>query len=109
MTLKQIEAFYWAAKLGSFAIAAQRLQVTQSSLSKRVAELEESVGALLFDRTMKSTAAAVLRRAASAVWRRLRRAELGRPAGLPFRGAGLSLAQHGLKPQRRPVAQGHGL
>jgi DNA-binding transcriptional LysR family regulator len=53
MTLKQIEAFYWAAKLGSFAIAAQRLHVTQSSLSKRVAELEESVGALLFDRTSK--------------------------------------------------------
>src|SRR5215210_5698046 len=53
MTLKQIEAFYWAAKLGSFAIAAQRLHVTQSSLSKRVAELEDSVGALLFDRSSK--------------------------------------------------------
>src|SRR5690349_15121797 len=53
MTLKQIEAFYWAAKLGSFAIAAQRLHVTQSSLSKRIAELEESVGALLFERTNK--------------------------------------------------------
>jgi DNA-binding transcriptional LysR family regulator len=53
MTLKQIEAFYWAAKLGSFAIAAQRLHVTQSSLSKRIAELEESVGALLFDRSNK--------------------------------------------------------
>ena len=46
MILKQIEAFYWAAKLGSFAIAAQRLQVTQSSLSKRIAELEESVDAV---------------------------------------------------------------
>jgi DNA-binding transcriptional LysR family regulator len=53
MTLKQIEAFYWAAKLGSFAIAAQRLHVTQSSLSKRIAELEESVGALLFERSNK--------------------------------------------------------
>jgi DNA-binding transcriptional LysR family regulator len=53
MTLKQIEAFYWAAKLGSFAIAAQRLHVTQSSLSKRIAELEESVGATLFDRSSK--------------------------------------------------------
>jgi DNA-binding transcriptional LysR family regulator len=53
MTLKQIEAFYWAAKLGSFAIAAQRLHVTQSSLSKRIAELEQSVGATLFDRTNK--------------------------------------------------------
>jgi DNA-binding transcriptional LysR family regulator len=53
MTLKQIEAFYWAAKLGSFAIAAERLHVTQSSLSKRIAELEESIGASLFDRSNK--------------------------------------------------------
>lgn len=37
MTLKQLEAFYWAARLGTFAIAAERLHVTQSTLSKRVA------------------------------------------------------------------------
>jgi hypothetical protein len=42
VTLKQIEAFYRAAKLGSFAIAAQRLHVTQSSPSKRIAELESA-------------------------------------------------------------------
>ncbi len=53
MTLKQIEAFYWAANLGSFSIAASRLYVTQSSLSKRIVELEESVGAQLFDRTSR--------------------------------------------------------
>lgn len=53
MTLKQIEAFYWAANLGSFSIAATRLHVTQSSLSKRIAELEESIGTLLFDRSSK--------------------------------------------------------
>lgn len=53
MTLKQIEAFYWAAKLGTFAIAAQRLHITQSSLSKRIAELEASVGEALFDRSSK--------------------------------------------------------
>lgn len=53
MTLKQIEAFYWAANLGSFSIAANRLHVTQSSLSKRIVELEESVGAQLFDRTSR--------------------------------------------------------
>ena len=51
MTLKQLEAFYLAATLGSFALAAQRVHVTQSSLSKRIAELEESVGAELFDRS----------------------------------------------------------
>jgi DNA-binding transcriptional LysR family regulator len=53
MTLKQIEAFYWAANLGSFSIAALRLHVTQSSLSKRIVELEESVDAQLFDRSSK--------------------------------------------------------
>lgn len=53
MTLKQLEAFYWAAQLGSFSIAATRLHVTQSSLSKRIAELEYSVGAPLFDRSSR--------------------------------------------------------
>ena len=53
MTLKQLEAFYWAAKLGTFAIAAQRLHLTQSSLSKRIAELESDLGYLLFDRSNK--------------------------------------------------------
>jgi DNA-binding transcriptional LysR family regulator len=53
MTLKQLEAFYWAAKLGNFAIAAARLHVTQSTLSKRIAELESSMNHLLFDRSGK--------------------------------------------------------
>lgn len=53
MTLKQLEAFFLAANLGSFAIAAERLHVTQSSLSKRIAELEASVGNALFDRSSK--------------------------------------------------------
>jgi DNA-binding transcriptional LysR family regulator len=53
MTLKQLEAFYLAATLGSFALAAQRAHVTQSSLSKRIAELEAWVGAELFDRSGK--------------------------------------------------------
>lgn len=53
MTLKQLEAFYLAANLASFALAAQRAHVTQSSLSKRIAELESSIGAQLFDRSSK--------------------------------------------------------
>ncbi|MGB3071826.1 MAG: LysR family transcriptional regulator [Ottowia sp.] len=56
MTLKQLEAFYWAAKLGTFALAAQRLHVTQSSLSKRIAELEASLGQQLFTRTSRYAA-----------------------------------------------------
>jgi DNA-binding transcriptional LysR family regulator len=51
MTLKQLEAFYWAATCANFAIAAQRLHISVSSLSKRITELEQSLGVTLFDRT----------------------------------------------------------
>lgn len=53
MTLKQLEAFYLAATLGSFSLAAQRAHVTQSSLSKRIAELESLLNIELFDRSSK--------------------------------------------------------
>ena len=51
MTLKQLEAFYWAATCANFAIAAERLHLSVSSLSKRIAELEESLGQPLFNRS----------------------------------------------------------
>jgi DNA-binding transcriptional LysR family regulator len=51
MTLKQLEAFYWAATSVNFLIAAERLHVSQSSLSKRIAELEASLDRRLFDRS----------------------------------------------------------
>jgi DNA-binding transcriptional LysR family regulator len=51
ITLKQLEALYWSANLGTFAAAADRLAMTQSALSKRILELELEVGAPLFDRT----------------------------------------------------------
>ncbi|MFZ6719602.1 LysR family transcriptional regulator [Undibacterium sp. Ji49W] len=51
MTLKQLEAFYWAATCANFAIAAQRLHLSVSSLSKRIAELEQSLGVPVFDRS----------------------------------------------------------
>jgi len=50
MTLKQLEAFYWAATCKNFAVAANRLNISISSLSKRVAELESVLGVQLFDR-----------------------------------------------------------
>ncbi len=49
-TFKQIEAFVWAVRLQSFAQAARRLHVTQSTLSKRISELEATLGGALFDR-----------------------------------------------------------
>ena len=51
MTLKQIEAFYWAATSATFLVAAERLHVSQSSLSKRIAELEAQLRRPLFDRS----------------------------------------------------------
>lgn len=51
MTLKQLEAFYWAATCANFAMAAERLHVSTSSLSKRLVELEDSLGVQLFDRS----------------------------------------------------------
>lgn len=51
MTFKQLEAFYWAARLGSFSGAATRLHITQPTLSKRIAELEGDLGGALFDRS----------------------------------------------------------
>ena len=53
MTLKQIQAFYLAATLGNFAIAAERLHISQSTLSKRILELESALGIALFDRSSK--------------------------------------------------------
>lgn len=51
MTLKQLEAFYWAATSASFLVAAERLHLSQSSLSKRIAELEAQLRQPLFDRS----------------------------------------------------------
>lgn len=54
ITLKQVEAFYWVGTLGSFAAAADKINVAQSTVSKRIQELEMSLGIELFDREMRS-------------------------------------------------------
>lgn len=54
ITLKQAEAFYWIAKLGSVVDTAERLNLAQSTLSKRVLELETQIGAALFDRSNRA-------------------------------------------------------
>jgi DNA-binding transcriptional LysR family regulator len=53
MQLKQIETFYWAAKLGSFAKAARHVHATTSAVSMRIQQLEGRLGAPLFDRSNK--------------------------------------------------------
>lgn len=52
--IKQLEALYWAGRLGSFQAAANRLHTTQSAISKRIAELEEDFGKKLFDRSRRN-------------------------------------------------------
>lgn len=53
-TLKQIETFFWAARLGSFARTAQHLNATQSAVSMRIIEIEEQLQLPLFDRTQRT-------------------------------------------------------
>lgn len=54
MTFKQLEAIYWAAHLGGFAGAAQKLHTTQSAVSKRIHELEALCQAPLFERSKRA-------------------------------------------------------
>jgi DNA-binding transcriptional LysR family regulator len=53
LNFKQLETFYWAARLGSFNAAAERLHATQSTISMRIQELERDLGVALFDRTQR--------------------------------------------------------
>lgn len=50
-SVKQLEAFWWAATCSNFATAAQRVHLSVSSLSKRITELESALGQPLFDRS----------------------------------------------------------
>lgn len=61
-TLGEILAFVTVARLGSFALAADELHVTQSALSRRIKKLEDSLGAPLLDRTTRSVAVSTLGR-----------------------------------------------
>ena len=50
MQINQIKAFLTVAELESFSLAAERLHITQPAVSKRIRQLETSVGTELFDR-----------------------------------------------------------
>ena len=53
MNLRFVEAFYWVATLQSVTRAAEKLSVTQSAMSSRIAALEEELGAMLLDRRQR--------------------------------------------------------
>jgi DNA-binding transcriptional LysR family regulator len=50
MNLRFVEAFVWVARLNSISRAAEKLCLTQSAVSNRIAMLEQELGALLLDR-----------------------------------------------------------
>jgi len=54
VTLRQLHAFATLAETCNFTAAAKQVHITQSALSALVRELEEEVGARLFDRTTRS-------------------------------------------------------
>lgn len=85
MNLRFVEAFYWAVTLKSVTRAAEKLFVTQSALSSRIAALEAELGVLLLDRRDKqfrlTTAGTRFHRHAERLLNLQReiRAELGSP------------------------------
>lgn len=54
VTFKQLDALYWIAQLGSFDAAAAKLNMSQSAISKRIAELEETFNIAMFDRARRT-------------------------------------------------------
>lgn len=50
LDLKNLEAFVWITRLGSFRAAAGRLNTTQPAVSARIAQLEKDLGGALFNR-----------------------------------------------------------
>lgn len=53
ITLRQLEALFWIVELGTFERAADKLNTTQSAISKRIHELEASTGLAIFDRSQR--------------------------------------------------------
>lgn len=53
LDFKELEAFVWAVRLGSFRKAAARLHLTQPSISERISRLETTVGEVLLERSAR--------------------------------------------------------
>ncbi|MDF3840046.1 LysR family transcriptional regulator [Cupriavidus basilensis] len=54
LTFKQVEAVFWIVQLGSFEAAANKLNASQSAISKRVQELEQTFSLEVFDRSKRT-------------------------------------------------------
>jgi DNA-binding transcriptional LysR family regulator len=54
LTFKQVEALYWIVELGSFEAAANKLNASQSAISKRIRELESAFNVEVFDRNRRT-------------------------------------------------------
>lgn len=50
MDIQELEAFWWIAQTGSFNRAAERLYLTQPSVTARIQALEKELGQILFER-----------------------------------------------------------
>jgi DNA-binding transcriptional LysR family regulator len=55
LTVKQIETFYWVAKLGTVQRAADKLHITQSAATKRLHDVEANAAAPLFEGKSKKS------------------------------------------------------
>jgi len=55
MNLKQLEAFVWTVRLNSFSAAAKRLNSSQPAVSMRIQDLEQVLGAELFEEPRRAT------------------------------------------------------
>ncbi|MCE9662289.1 LysR family transcriptional regulator [Halomonas sp. M5N1S17] len=53
LDFKELEAFVWAVRLGSFRKAASHLHLTQPSVSERISRLESTVGERLLERSAR--------------------------------------------------------
>jgi DNA-binding transcriptional LysR family regulator len=54
VNIRFLETFVWLAKLQNFRLTAEKLHTTQAAVSSRIASLEESFNARLFDRNSRS-------------------------------------------------------
>lgn len=62
VTLRQLRAFIAVSRMGSFTLAADQLNITQSALSGLIKELEDSLGVRVFDRSTRKISLSMMGR-----------------------------------------------